>query len=67
MALRSVKARADSMRAIMEGALRGVEDEEDLQRVCRTTSVTKWRSEGELTFGTTSVSMFGACSWERIR
>lgn len=59
MLLMSVSARADSMRAIMDGGFR---EEVDLDRVCLITSVTKWRSEGELTFGTTMVSRLGACS-----
>lgn len=54
------------MRAMMEGAFRGPEDEDDLERVCRMTSVMKWRSDGELTFGTTMASTFGACSWAWI-
>lgn len=59
MVLMSVRARADSIRAIIDGGVRG---EADFERVCLITSVTKWRSEAELTLGTTMVSRLGACS-----
>lgn len=61
MVLMSVRARADSMRAMIDGGFRG---EVDFERVCLITSVTKWRSDAELTLGTTMVSRLGACSYE---
>lgn len=53
---------ADSMSAMIERGFS--EDEEEWRdgRVCFITSVTKWRSAAEFTFGTMIVSRLGALS-----
>ena len=67
MALRSMTARADSIRAIIRTGLGdGVVLECRAGSVCRRTSVMKCRSEGEFTFGITKASRFGALSYSDI-
>ena len=61
MEVRSVRALADSIRAIIEGGGRGG-SEVVVVRVWRITSVMKWRSEAEFTLGTTMASTLGARS-----
>ena len=62
MEVRSVRALADSISAMMEGGGRGG-SEAAVARVCRITSVMKWRSEAEFTLGTTMALTLGARSW----
>jgi len=64
MEVRSVRALADSISPMIEGGDRGG-SEAVAARVWRITSVMKWRSAAEFTFGTTMASRLGARSWPK--